>query len=404
MKDSVSPGLCVWIMKDMEQLFVFTPIELILASVVGILFIIQFLYWLITYGRPLRKSKKIQQTESLGHSQPISVVVYAKNESENLRKHLPALLTQDYPEYEIIVVNDGSTDESDNVLKAFELEYGHLYHTYIPEDAKYLSRKKLALTVGIKAAKHNIILFTEANCEPLSNRWIASIAGSYKAETDIVLGFCAYQHTKGFIHKLIAYDNLVNGLRYISSTLTRHPFTGNGRNLSYRKELFFQHKGYYKSLALHAGDDDLFINESATKKNTEVVYTPDSITQMSKIEYMRVWKEIKVSRAATQRFYKGCTLSFYRLEEISYILFLLGLIAAVVIGLYGNWLISAFAGLLFILRYITKAIVLHKSSKMLQQRPTTGLLFILEFVQILYNLYARIYRIFRGKNDYTFKM
>lgn len=388
----------------MEQLLVFTPIELVLAGTVGILFIIQLLYWLVTYGRPLRKSKKVQQTESFGNSQPISVVVYAKNESENLRKHLPALLTQDYPEYEIIVVNDGSTDESDNVLKAFELEYGHLYHTYIPEDAKYLSRKKLALTVGIKAAKHNIILFTEANCEPLSNRWIASISNSYKTETEIVLGFCAYRHTKGFMHKLIAYDNLINGLRYISSTLKRNPFTGNGRNLSYRKELFFQHKGYYKSLALHAGDDDLFINEAASKRNTEIVYSPDSITQMSKVEYAAVWKEMKVSRAATQRFYKGGNLSFYRLEEVTYFLFLLAVIATMVVGIYGNWLISAIAGLLFVLRYIAKAVILHKSAKMLQQKSTTGLLFVLEFVQIFFNVYARIYRIFRGKNDYTFKM
>ncbi|MDL2208974.1 glycosyltransferase [Parabacteroides sp. OttesenSCG-928-O15] len=142
----------------MEHLFVFTPLELILIGIVGIFFIIQLLYWLIAFARPLRRAKKRTQPETTQYP-PVSIVVYAKNESENLRKNLPSLLKQDYPNYEVIVVNDGSTDESDNVLKTFEQEYGHLYHTYIPQDVKYLSRKKLALTVGIKAAKNSILLF-----------------------------------------------------------------------------------------------------------------------------------------------------------------------------------------------------------------------------------------------------
>lgn len=387
----------------MENLFVFSQPEIILLAVTGLFFLIQLLYWLVSYARPLRRQNKIRVNEP-DQWQPISVVVYAKNESENLRKHLPALLTQDYPEYEVIVVNDGSTDESDEVLKILEQEYKHLYHTYIPEEAKYLSRKKLALTVGIKAAKHKILLFTEANCEPLSTHWITSIAKAYRPNTEIVLGFCAYRYNKGLNHQLIAYDNLLDGLRYLSSALKRHPFTGNGRNLSYRKELFFEHKGYQKSLGLHAGDDDLFVNESANRENTKVTYTPDSITQMSKIEYFRVWREMKVSRAATQRFYKGGTLVYYRLEAITFFLFLIAAIVTIVIGISGNWLAGIIGGLLLVIRYITKATILHKSAQMLRQKPTTVWLFLLEVFEPVFNLYTRIYRLFRGKNDYTFRL
>ncbi|MDH6534552.1 glycosyltransferase [Parabacteroides sp. 52] len=387
----------------MKSLFVFTPIECILVGVTGGLFLIQLLYWLVTYGRPLRKSRKVFPQER-GEQHPVSVVVYAKNESENLQKHLPVLLSQDYPAYEVIVVNDGSTDESDDVLKTFEQEYAHLYHTYIPEDVKYLSRKKLALTVGIKAAKNDILLFIEANCEPLSKEWISSVVNAYKPETEIVLGFCAYAYKKGFLHKLIAYDNLIGGLQYLSPALIRRPFAGNGRNLSYRKELFFQHKGYYKSLSLHAGDDDLFVNESASRKNTEAVYCPESITQMSAISNFKVWREMKASRAATQQHYRGGRLLFYRLEDLSYFFFLFAVIITIGVGLYANWLISLLAGLLFVFRYVAKAIVLHKSCKLLQQRPTTGLLFLLEFLHPLFNLYIRVYRLFRGKNDYTFRL
>jgi len=387
----------------MKELFVFTQLELYLIISTGVLFLIQLLYWIVVYGRPLRKSKRMNHMEPEHHI-PVSVIVYAKNESVNLRENLPFLLTQDYPEYEIIVVNDGSTDESDDVLKTFEQQYGHLYHTYIPEEAKYLSRKKLSLTVGIKAAKYETLLFTEANCKPIDERWIASMAAAYKPNTEIVLGFCSYPFTKGFMHKLIGYDNLVTGLQCISSALVRRPFTGNGRNLSYKKELFFKHKGYYKSLALHAGDDDLFVNESASKRNTEVVYSKGSITQMAAIEYFKVWREMKVSRAATQHYYKGGKMSFYRLESLSYFLFLPVAILAIITGICGNWIISALAGLLLIIRYISKSIILHKSSKLLQQKPTTGWMFIMEFIQPLFNIYTRIYRIFRGKNDYTFRL
>ena len=158
------------------------------------------------------------------------------------------------------------------------------------------------------------------------------MVGGYTPETSIVLGYCKYSNYKGFFHKLIAYDNLLTGLRYLSSALSHHPYTGNGRNLSYRKELFFKHKGYYQSLNLHAGDDDLFINEASTKENTKVIYTPDSLTEMDQIERFGIWKEMKVSRAATQRYYKGSALTFYHLESTCFFLFQVSVIATVVIG------------------------------------------------------------------------
>lgn len=385
----------------MEKLLVFTPVELALGGITVLLFLIQLLYWLVVYARPLRKARKQQPSES-SEQPPISVIVYAKNESENLRMYLPALLTQDYPVYEVIVINDGSTDESDDVLKRFEQDHPHLYHTYIPEGAKYLSRKKLALTVGIKAAKYDVLLFTEANCRPLSSYWIASMACRYSEQTDIVLGFCAYGSQENFMHRFIAYDNLINGLQSISSALIHRPFTGNGRNLSYRKSLFFRHSGYSKTLSLHAGDDDLFINEYANKKNAEVSYFSDSITEMASVDQFKVWKEMKVSRAATQQHYKGGRLTFFRMEDLTFFLFLLAVIGSIVIGAVGNWLLVVWVLLLYVLRFVAKAIVLYKSARLLRQASPVGGVLLFELFRPLFNQYIRFYRLFRGKNDYTF--
>ncbi|MCC8143382.1 MAG: glycosyltransferase [Tannerellaceae bacterium] len=386
-----------------EELFTFSETEVILLAVTGILFFILLLYCVVTYGHPLRQVKK-QLPVSADKLPPVSVIVYSKNESENLRRYLPALLEQDYPDFEVIVVNDGSADESDDVLKTFEQTYSHLYHTYIPEDVKYVSRKKLSLTVAIKAAKHELLIFTEANCEPISRNWLKSIAERYTPDTDLVLGFCTYDNYPGFLHKLIAYDNLLNGLQYLSAALSNHPYTGSGRNLSYRKKLFFDKKGYAHSLNLHAGDDDLFINKVANGKNTAVAYLPDSITRMGKVERYKVWKEMKVSKAATQRFYKGFSLTFYRMEGIFFGLFILAVIASVVFGIVGNWLVAVVAILLYLIRLLVKMVVFHKSAKMLQQKPLSGWIPLLELCQPMFNNYVRIYRLFRGKNDYTFRI
>lgn len=387
-----------------EKLLTFQDIELISLIITAVLFLIQILFYRVCYARPCRRLRRQEkeETQEAPKQPPVSVIVYAKNESENLKRFLPSILTQDYPKYEVIVINDGSTDESDDVLKLFEQEYKHLYHTYIPMDAKYLSRKKLALTVGIKAANNDILLFTEANCTPLSNRWIASMASQYTKETEIVLGFCAYKRGKGFFHKLAAYDNLIIGLQYITSALRHRPFIGNGGNLSYRKSLFFNHKGYYKTLELLAGEDDLFVNETGNKENTVTTYTPDSITQMSPIERYKIWMEMKVSRASTRKYYRGYSFALFRLESLTRFLFLLSVIASIVAGCFLNWMTAALAGLFIVLRLLVVQITLHKSSRMLQQRTVTAWIPLLEIIMPVYNLYIAIYRLFRGKNDYSF--
>lgn len=390
----------------MEKLLTFSEVELVIAGVLSGLFLIQLLFLLVVYWRPYRVAKKktkriVAENEVMP---PVSIIIYAKNESENLRTNLPFVLTQHYPDYEVIVVNDGSTDESEEVLKRFEAEHKHLYHTYIPEEAKYLSRRKLALTVGIKAAKHDILLFTEANCHPLSENWIKSMAANFREGVNFVLGYCAYGPHKGFMHKLIAYDNLLTGLQYLSSALAKSPYTGNGRNLAYRKEEFFKRKGYYKTLNLHAGDDDLFVNEAATKENTVVAYSTDSLTVMSKIDRFSVWKEMKVSRAATRRYYKGWALARYRFDTFLFFLFLISVCASIFLGIIGNPLLAVVGGLLYLLLMLSKTIVFYKSAKLLQQKPVVWLLPLLEIASPLFNLYVRIYRSFRGKNDFTFNL
>lgn len=150
------------------EAFTFNTFELILLSAAGVLLVIQLFYYLGIYNRIhtrniADKKNELHFTKELP---PLSVIICARNESANLRQFLPAILEQDYPQFEVIVINDGSTDESEEVLSTFEEKYQHLYHSFTPESARYISRKKLALTLGIKASKYDWLVFTEANCNP----------------------------------------------------------------------------------------------------------------------------------------------------------------------------------------------------------------------------------------------
>jgi glycosyltransferase involved in cell wall biosynthesis len=387
----------------MASLSVFTIVELLLLGVTITLFIIQFLYYQITYLRPYRKKWQHGKFPKQDERPAISIIVYANNESFNLKENLPSLLNQDYPQYEIIVINDGSTDESDNVLKLFENEYPNLYHTFIPQESKYLSRRKLSLMIGIKAAQYDVLFFIEAKCRPLTNKWLDAMVCNYTPQTTIVLGFCAYRTSRGFFHKFVSYDNLLSGLQYISAAMINRPFSGDGRNLSYRKSLFYEHAGYKHSLSLHAGDDDIFVNESATGENTRVEYTPDSITEMKPFDCFAAWKEMKASRITTRRHFKGNRLAFYRIENLSAAFFLLAVTASVATGLLGNNPLTAgIALLLYLLLYTEKALVLKKLSIMLQQRPFTVWLPFLEIAHLFVDFYVHIFRFFHRKRDYTF--
>jgi len=390
-----------------EYLTSFSSNEIILSGITGGLFLIQTLYYLLVYARPLKESSKREENQSksiYNKDKSVSIVVYANGDIESLQKNLPLFLNQDYPQFEVIVVNDGFDDESENILKRVSIENHHLYYNFVPNNTQYLSHKKLALTMGIKAAKYDTILFTEITCQPLCNHWISSMVSAYKDNTEIVLGFSSYPYDCSFFHKLIAYDNLNTGLQMIASALAHSPYMGNGKNLSYNKAIFFAHKGYSHSLNLHVGSDDLFINQVATKNNTEVQYNSESIIYLNKIGSWNEWRDFKMSRATTQHYYKGGRLSFYRTEYLSYILFLCSSCATLFVGITGNWLISLLAGLLILVRYVTKGIIFHKSALLLQQKPSIFWFPILEICLFLCKGHIWIYRLFKGKKDFTSKI
>jgi len=293
------------------------PIYLILVAF-GITFLIQLFYYLFYYSRILFYKQKAKNN---GANEPVSVIICARNEQENLEKNLPSILTQNYPDYEVIVVNDCSEDETEFVLERFQKKYKHLKTTTLKQDEKFYHNKKLALTIGIKAAKNDLLLLTDADCIANSEKWIEKMQGNFSDKTDIVLGYGGYKTEKKLINNLIRFDTLFVAIQYLSFALAGKPYMGVGRNLAYRKSLFFKNKGFARHSHIISGDDDLFINEVAKKKNTKIEISKESITQSLAESSFSGWFKQKKRHISTGKLYKFGTKWRLFCENISRILF-----------------------------------------------------------------------------------
>ncbi|MCM0371684.1 glycosyltransferase [Bacteroides fragilis] len=386
------------------EAFTFNTAELILLSAAGVLLIVQLIYYLGLYNRIHTHNLAVGKDEvHFGRElPPLSVVICARNESENLRRNLPAILKQDYPDLEVIVINDGSTDESEDLLSELEEEYPNLYHSFTPDSARYISRKKLALTLGIKASKYDWLVFTEADCTPVSDKWLRRIARNFTPSTDIVLGYSGYERGKGWLHKRVSFDSLFTSLRYLGFALAGKPYMGIGRNLAYRKELFFKVKGFSTHLNMQRGEDDLFINQIANENNTRVETSPDSVIRMQPVERYKDWKEEKVSYMATARFYKGSQRWLLGLETATRLLFYVACLSGIVFGILSfHWLAAGLVLLLWIVRYSAQAYVINKTAnEMGDNRSYYFTLLVFDIIRPLQSLKFRLYRLYRRKGDF----
>jgi cellulose synthase/poly-beta-1,6-N-acetylglucosamine synthase-like glycosyltransferase len=380
----------------------------IYVQTLGILFLIVFLiqvyYYFYYYTGISFHNDKIKKG-NVPYSKekpPVSVIVCAKNEAENLEKFLPSILEQDYPVFEVIVVNDGSTDHSNEVLDRFTEKYPHLYHTFLPMEAKYTSHKKICLTVGIKASKYNYLLMIDADCQPAGKNWISSMMRNFTDKVEIVLGYGGHKQKKGILNSLISYDILFIAMQYMGFALRQKPYMGVGRNLSYKKELFFKNKGFASHLDLASGDDDLFIKEVATKENTKVEFSPESITWSFREMTFKSFLLQKERHLSTSTRYRSSTRARIGAEILSRGLFYLLFIFFLSYFIYqesipGICAVSAF----FLLRFIMQLRIVNATARILQEkRFFLGVLFFDIFLPLI-SLHLLLFRRKESKNHFN---
>jgi glycosyltransferase involved in cell wall biosynthesis len=316
----------------------------------------------------------------------VSVIIVSENEVDSLTENLPAILNQDYPDFEVIVVNNGSTDESDVLLTSLELNHPNLYHTYLPySNDKMLSRYKLALTLGVKASKGDILLFTQPYCKPVSGKWISTLVKDFSENKEVVLGYSFYQKTNRFYNRMARFDNHIFSMQYLSRAIKGYPYVGTLRNIAFRKHLFFDNKGFASNLHLETAEE-ILINEMITKNNTTVSLSQDSFIETGMQEFS-LWKQIKRSYSLSKTYLRDKAPVIFGIESFSrsifYLLFI-GLTAYSAV--FQHWALLGITVFFFLLRLCIQYVVLTKSAKYFNSGKFIFSLPLLDFLEPYYNI------------------
>jgi glycosyltransferase involved in cell wall biosynthesis len=326
----------------------------------AVLTCIQLFYYWFFFSR-LAFFKKYNRSTQQQHA--VSVVVCARDEAANLANNLPGVLVQTYPStHEVIVVNDNSVDETKYLLEEFKKTFKHLQPVNLTHEAKLIPGKKYPLSIGIKEAKHELLLLTDSDCVPASEFWIEKMQGGFSDGIEIVLGYGSYRKKPGWLNKLIRFETFHTALQYLSYALAGTPYMGVGRNLAYTKSVFFKNKGFSALNHIPSGDDDLFINKVATKTNTRVMIDKEAITLSEPKLSWTSWVQQKTRHYSTGKFYKASHRFLLGLYSLSHLLFYPFFIASLI---FFDWRIVI---ALFVIRFVSQAWIFYKSMERLNEK------------------------------------
>lgn len=347
---------------------------------------IQLAYYVIVFGKfAFAKTQKSNPKRI-----SISVIVCAKNEGENVAKYIPLLAEQEYPDFEIILIDDASSDNTLEIFEEFEKQYANIRLVKVKNNEAFWGNKKYALTLGIKASKKDYLLFTDADCYPASKDWITTISSQFTMQKTIVLGYGGYEKVaNSFLNKIIRFETVLTAVQYFSWSKIGRPYMGIGRNLAYKKEEFFNVNGFISHIQVRSGDDDLFINQVATSKNTALCYLPESFTYSKPKTKFKDWFTQKRRHVSTAKLYKPFDKIQLGLFYTSQLLFLI--VATVLLAFQYQWIIVLS---LVAFRYLFTWITLGLSAGKLKEKDVMYWFPIIEIVLIFTQLNIFITNIF----------
>ena len=326
-------------------------LQLIAWSILGIQ-IVYLILFIVAFAR--------KRPVPVSTTPPVSIIVCAHDEEVNLRALVPILLQQDYPEMEVIIVEDRSNDGTFDFLLDATKKDKRLKMVRVQHLPGHLNGKKFALTLGIRAATHAWILLTDADCRPQSNQWVKMMTSFFQEKTQIVVGYSPLTKSKGYLNAFIRFESLLTGIQFMGWALLGRPYMGVGRNLAYRKSLFLENKGFNNYLGVTGGDDDLFVNEHATKVNTSVCIMEGSL--MLSIP-KGTWREFfyqKLRHLSAGKRYKTSDKLVLGLFSLTWILTWTLALPMLLISPLESLLIAG-----FILREIVLMGVVHRASRAL---------------------------------------
>lgn len=359
----------------MSITFSFNNLSFYILAIFILSLVIQLCIHWIRFSR-LAFSKKHPRTKPDSDLEPVSVVVCARDAQHHLVELIPALLSQDYPEFEVVVVNDCSDDDTEEYLKDLERHEKRVKPVQLRQHLNFFNGKKFPLSMGIKSASYDLLVLTDPDCRPTSNKWLRSVVGCYNAGTEMVIGYPSIENTGGLTNLLVRFNAVQRALMYLSAALAGHPYMGSGKNLSYRQRLFFQAKGFTSHYGMPEGDDDLFVSQMANKRNTAVHLDPDNTVVCASPSTFGAWARQQIRQYSTIGMHKMGPRVFAALHYWSQFLFYASFIALFFLAPaftldtslhYAAYYYPTLV-VLFLLRYISQIIIYRGASHRLGER------------------------------------
>ncbi len=328
---------------------------------------------------------------------PVSIIVCAHDEEENLKALIPQLLAMDYPEFEVIIVEDRSNDGTyDYLLEATKLD-SKLKMVRVQQTPDHINGKKFGLTLGIKAARYEWLLFTDADCRPVSKNWITEMSARFTGKSEIVIGFSSYEKAPGLLNSFIRFETFLTAIQYIGFALIGKPYMGVGRNLAYRKPLFINNKGFNTHLGVMGGDDDLFVNEHAHEDNTAVSISKEALVVSKPKTTLQSFYYQKLRHLSVGKKYKLGDRAILGIFAITWILTWIFVVPAAFFSPWLYWIGGA-----FLLRWVLLVTLFHFGPKRLgdsfEAWKTPFLDFIYAFYYLVAGLVALVSKKVRWKN------
>ncbi|UMB60731.1 glycosyltransferase [Lutibacter sp. A80] len=286
-----------------------------------VIFCIQCIYFLIIFGN---FSFSKTPTNNAAFNKAVSVIICAKNEANNLKKNIPHFLEQEYSNFEIVLINNASRDTTLEVMEEFKKKHpSKIKIVDVVPNEQFWGSKKYALTLGIKAASNEYLLFSNADCKPVSKNWIQEISNNFSSKKQLVLAYAPIGKVENsFLNKFIRFETLFTAVKYFSFTKIGIPFMGVGRNLAYTKTAFFKANGFVSHMhRIKPGEDNLFVNQVATKTNTTYTISQKSFTEATPKTTFKNWILQKRLHFTTITYYKKLHKFLLNLFFSSQILF-----------------------------------------------------------------------------------
>lgn len=345
---------------------------------------IQLVYYLILLGTFTASKEKSVCSK---FDKPVSVIICCKNEADNLVRLLPYFIKQNYKNFELVLINDRSSDNTLEVIENYKKQHGNLIKVVdVADNEQFWGSKKYALTLGIKAASHNHLLFSDADCRPNSCNWIQEMSTGFSTNAELILGYGAHEKIKNsFLNKLIRFETLQTALQYFSYAKLGIPYMGVGRNMGYTKEFFFNVNGFARHMHIRSGDDDLFVNENATANNTTTVSSKNSFTSSIPKKTWKSWILQKRRHISTARFYKAKHQLLLGLYFLSQLLFW---VLAILLLVFAHRLDIVLS--LFLIRITSSYLVVGSAASKLEEKDLRFFQPVLEIFLIFMQLFIFI--------------